>query len=369
MRFVPTNSLQEGMISGKRLIGKNNELLLNYGSVIRSSYIGKLKYLGYVGIYIDDELSNDIEVTDIINDSLRYKSIKAIKDVFNEIKSESQDISKESKEIICNMVSEILDGVLLNKNLMVNMIDLKVFDDYTYFHSVNVGTLSMLVGASMGLSKNQLYNLGLASMLHDIGKVFVPKEIIQKPGKLTVEEFDIIKTHSYKGYMYLKEKFKIPTICNVAVLDHHEKFNGSGYPNSRTGDEISLFGKIIAITDVYDSLTSERPYKKAGTPSEAIEYIMGNSHSHFDINISKAFLQKIAPYPNGTTVLLSNSAIGIVVENYPDSCLRPKVRIIKHGKEDVTPYDLDLRSNLSVTIINMANEEALSSMLNDTPII
>jgi HD-GYP domain-containing protein (c-di-GMP phosphodiesterase class II) len=195
-------------------------------------------------------------------------------------------------------------------------------------------------------------------MLHDIGKVFIPKEILNKPGRLSDEEFEAIKSHSVKGHEYLKKFFDMPASSSSGVLQHHERFNGSGYPAGIKGNKITPFGKIIAIADVYDALTSKRAYRDAIDPSEAIEYIMGGCGSLFDPALVDIFLKKIAPYPIGTCVSLSNGMTGLVSENYSDCCLRPKVKIIKHGNIEVEPYFIDLKSDMStlnITVTGIAD--------------
>lgn len=344
MRFVPVNCIREGMICGKRLLGGAGELLLNSGAIIHTSYIERIKELGYSGIYIEDDLSKDIEIVEIINDDLRFRTVKTIKNAFITINN-GKKISSSSIKTINTLVNDIVENIMSSKHLMVNMVDLKVFDDYTFFHSVNVGILSIVIGTALNLNKSQLHNLGLAAMLHDIGKIFAPKEILNKPGKLTKEEFEIIKAHPLKGYEYLKDMFEIPVSSYIGVLHHHERYDGVGYPSLISGEQISLFGRIITVADVYDALTSNRSYRGAILPSDAAEFIMGGSDSSFDPLIVSTFIQKIAPYPIGTCVLLSDGKIGIVVENYGDCCLRPKIKIVKHGKEEVEPYYLDLRSD------------------------
>lgn len=344
MRFIPVDNLKDGMILGRRLIGKNGELLLNKGVAIHSSYIDKIKSLGYNRICIDDEISKDIEIKEIISDNLRYKTVNTVKTFYKSIER-GQEVTDTQKYNFSALVNEILDNLLEDKNVMINMVDLKIFDDYTFFHSVNVGILSMSMGVSLNYSRNELYNLGIASILHDIGKVYVPKEILNKPGKFNDEEFSIMKTHSHKGYEYLLNNFDIPPVAALAVLDHHERFDGSGYPNHKTSDKISPYGKIISIMDVYDALTSDRPYRKAMSPSNAIEYIMGNSGSHFNSEYVDLFLKRISPYPVGTIVDLSNNSVGIVMENYTDCCLRPKIKILEQNKVKVTPYIVNLRND------------------------
>jgi HD-GYP domain-containing protein (c-di-GMP phosphodiesterase class II) len=344
MRFVPINCLQEGMINGKQLFGKNAEVLVNSGAVIHSSYIKKLKELGYSGIYIDDDLSRDIEIQDIINDSLRGKTLRAIKGAFLTLEN-GKPLSENTLNEISSIMDSILDEILGNKDLMVNMVDMKVFDDYTFYHSINVTVLSLVIGVAMDFNRDQLYKLGLTALLHDIGKVFVPKEILNKPGSLDMGEMEIIKSHSYKGYEYLKQKSQVPATTYVGILHHHEKYDGTGYPLKFKAEQISIIARIITIADVYDALTSDRPYRKAMLPSEAIEYIMGGGGTLFDPKIVTSFIHKIAPYPTGTCVVLSNDCVALVVQNYSDCCIRPRVKVIKNGSKEVEPYFIDLRND------------------------
>lgn len=256
MRFVPTFCLREGMILGNNLIGDSGELIFAENTVLTYDYVQGIRKLNYNGIYIEDDLSKDIQIVNIINDQVRSQTVKGIKDIFICTENKSP-VSKKKFKNMQNQISLIVDEILENKNMMVNMVDLKVFDDYTYFHSVNVAVLSIVIGTALGFGKEGLYNL--------------------------------------------------------------------------EGADISLFGRIISITDVYDAMTSDRPYRKGIIPSEVIEYIMGSSYVLFDPDLVKLFIRKIAPYPIGTFVKLSNDLTGIVTENFESYCMRPKIRIFKVG--------------------------------------
>lgn len=363
MRFVPVSGLIEGMVCGKSLFDVNHQLLLRKGSVVQRGYIDRIEELGYQGIYIDDEISEDIEVKDVISDELRMSAIKAVKDICiytgqpQKAKGQLDEKVNNTKLLISNIVEQILE----NKDTMVNLIDLKFYDDYTFFHSVNVAVLAILVGVEYGLDKSTLYNVGLASILHDIGKMFVDKEILNKPGKLTPEEYDAVRQHPMYGFNYLKESYEIPTSAYVAVLQHHEKFDGTGYPMQKTGEEISIIGRIIGIADVYDALTSVRPYRKPLLPSEAMEYIMANGGIMFDVKLTKIFARKVAPFPMGTYVKLSNGLTGIVADNYEDACMRPKVKIILDAQgESVKPYMADLRADRAMRSVTITGVNDLS---------
>lgn len=350
LRYVPIESIDEGMVLGKTLYGEMGEVLLREGTTILSPYINKLKCLGYSGIYIHDKISEDIKVHDIISEDLKMKTIKRIKN-FVFLEKENYEKIENSIEGLQDSVSEMIDQISSNKELIVNMIDLKVASNYTFYHSVNVCMLSIVLGIASNLSKEDLYLLGLSSLLHDIGKISIPKEILNKPGKLTKEEFDIIKKHSEIGYNYVKKSLNVHTKVYLGIYDHHERFDGKGYPRNLCGYEISTFGRIISIADVYDALTSDRPYRKGILPSDSMEYIMASSGSIFDFDIAKVFSSKIAPYPVGTCVNLSNGCVAIVAKNFSGYCLRPLIKVIKIGNKEVEPYYINLKdSNYNITI-------------------
>lgn len=360
MRYVPISCIREGMVVGRKLLGKNGEMLLNSGATLRYAYVEKIKELGYGGLYIEDDLSRDIEIIEIISEDLRYKALKTIKGAFIGMEKKSGSF-EDYLGSISVIVGDIVDGVVENKDTMVNMLDLKTFDDYTFLHSTNVAVLSLILGVALDFNKIELQRLGLSAILHDIGKVFIPKNILNKPDKLTEDEFKIMQTHSGRGYEYLKINYDFPMSSYLGVLQHHEKYNGTGYPLKLEGEQIHLYGRIISIADVYDALTSTRPYRKAMVPSEAIEYVMANGGSHFDPSFVEYFTKKIAPYPVGVTIKLSNNTSGIVMENYSDSSLRPKIKIIKKGNSYVSPYVINLRNDpetRNVTIIGMDDDLA-----------
>ena len=295
MRYVPASCLREGMQVAKTLYGKNSEKLLVVGIVLNSKYIEGIQRLKYPGIYIDDDISRDVEIISTISDELRIESANGIKKLFTSTKDHKDPGSRTAE--VQKQVESIVDELVANRNMMVNMIDLKCFDNYTYLHSVNVAVLSVVLGLAMNLERTVLTRLGMSAILHDIGKIFINKKIVNKPGILTDEEFEEMKKHSQLGHDYAKEKFKLPLTSYAGIIDHHEKFNGTGYPSKKTGGQISLFGRIITLADIYDALTSERPYRPAMKPSDAIEYIMGNLETIFDPYLATMFIRKIAPYP------------------------------------------------------------------------
>lgn len=352
MRYVPLSCIREGMIIAKSLYNLDNKLLIKKGYPIKKTYLLHIRNIGYQGIYIEDNLSEGVEIKDIISEELRRRTIYAVKDVFNAMDS----VGANPKSVTSSLdttkafIDSIVFDIMNNKNAIVNMIDIKVFDEYTFYHSVNVAILSIIVGKALKLKDKELYELGIAAVLHDIGKVYIDKDILLKKGQLTDEEFEIIKTHSENGYKHLKNSYEIPTASYIGVLQHHEKYDGTGYPMRKKEDDISLYGRIICIADVYDAITSNRPYREAMLPSEAMEYIMANSGTMFDSRIVKVFVDHVAAYPIGTSVKLSNSREALVIDNNLGAPLRPilKVYTDEYGNFLENEYVLDL-GNMNIT--------------------
>ncbi len=354
MRYIGIDNIKEGMVLGKTLFNSGGQVLLTYNSLIKKEYIHRIKALGYAGVYIKDRFSEDIEIDEFISPEIKMATIKKLKDIYI---SESE---KDKKELLKNVgdmkgiVSNIVDDIISNKEVMVNVIDLKVYDDYTYYHSINVAVLAVAIGAGIGLNRDTLNALGIAALLHDIGKKFVSKDILDKKGKLTDEEFEVIKEHSRNGFNYIKENFNLSSVSSVAILQHHERYNGSGYPFGKSKNNIPAFARILAVVDVYDALTSKRPYHEARLPHLAIEFMKENSGELFDPDVIKVFLKRIAPYPIGLEVELSNGKKGIVYKNYEEISHRPVVKV-KLNEDEFEYLDLKNDENLKeVSIVKIA---------------
>lgn len=355
MRYIPINHIKPGMLLGKSIFNMNGTKLLNEGSLISRENLERIIALGYSGLYIDDPLSRELEFDSTFIDSVKNEAIQSLKSMFISSSTDSSTYQDEMNFLSSSLL-KIIDEITTNTDILSNMVDLKIYDDYTYFHSVNVAILALIIGNSLKLQKNMMIQLGMAAILHDIGKKFTPIEILSKPGKLTDEEFDIIKEHPYNGYQFIKYSFPmISASTYVGILQHHERYDGTGYPSQTKGENISLIGRILAVCDVYDALVSDRPYHKAYLPSEALEFIQGGCGSMFDPAIVQAFAYKIASYPLGTAVTLSNGEVGIVVKNYEEFNTRPKVKIIKNN---VVSHYIDLKSDYdarNITIVGVAN--------------
>jgi putative nucleotidyltransferase with HDIG domain len=242
------------------------------------------------------------------------------------------------------LVGDIADSVARNPGALISLARLKSVDDYTYLHSVAVCALMVALARQLGLEETQVRSAGMAGLLHDLGKALMPLDILNKPGKLTAAEFEVIRNHPEAGYRILLKSENIDAISLDVCLHHHEKMDGSGYPKGFKGDEISLLAKMGAVCDVYDAITSNRPYKAGWDPAEALRKMAEWSKGHFDPVVFQAFVKSMGIYPIGSLVQLSSGRIGVVTEQAQASLVMPRVKVFFSTKSNmrISPELVDL---------------------------
>ena len=242
------------------------------------------------------------------------------------------------------LVEEISDSVARNPGALISLARLKTVDDYTYMHSVAVCAMMVGLAKQLGLDEEQTRLAGMAGLMHDLGKALMPMDVLNKPGKLTEAEFSIIKTHPVEGHrMLLTGRDVSPLVLDVC-LHHHEKTDGSGYPKGLKADEISLFAKMGAVCDVYDAITSNRPYKSGWDPAESLRKMAEWSNGHFDGKVFQAFVKSLGIYPIGSLVKLTAGRLGVVVEQTGKSLTTPSVKVFFSTKSNmrIVPEVIDL---------------------------
>lgn len=352
MIIIPVDELREGMQLADNVdttTATEYRTLLPRGTFLSGSMIEMLKAEGIKSVRINiGGLMSGVDTSGVtmnapvnivtpvvqntssneqhINENLT-RALTDLDDIFD-CNEEIKELSQASVEKVDNIAGDILVDMANDPSFLgKQMIALQNYDDYTYKHCLRVAMLSASVGTEMSLSDTENKDLVVAGLLHDIGKSNIDHDIIIKPGKLTDEEFAEIKRHPLIGYNILKNSGNYNANVLSGVLFHQEKYDGSGYPTGIAGKKIPLIARILTVCDVFDALTSNRPYRVPWSVPETEEYILGACDSHFDLEVTQAFLRAFNPYPIGTMVQLTDGRFGVVI-SHSSNVLRPTVRIM-----------------------------------------
>lgn len=367
MRIKSIHSVVESDVLAKPIYNENGEVLLNAGVPLSRAMIHRLKSKGVTYVYIDDPLTKEIYVDSVVNERVRHQSMESIKKSFNEISTKitlGKSIHLDDfSQSFASIVRNILDNVRSNQDAISLLSDVYLYDSYVFQHSLNVTIFSIALGERIGLSDQQLEQVGLGAILHDIGKMAIPKEILNKKERLTDEEFQLIKQHSTIGFEILRKSYTIPLLAAHCAFQHHERLDGSGYPRGLKGSDIHLYAQIVGIADVFDAVTGHRVYRKAKLPHEGLELLYSGVGTLFDRELVQAFGRTIAIYPVGLEVTLSNCCKGIVVRQNGEMTTRPVIKVVEEKGKPVNPYEIDLMKKLDVTIVaceTALNQEGVS---------
>jgi HD-GYP domain-containing protein (c-di-GMP phosphodiesterase class II) len=365
VRLLPLNRVPDGALLGRDVSsGRSDGLpLLRKGTTLSARYKESLLRAGIHAVYVDDEETKGIEPKPAISAETRSAATAAVSRAFDgarEAIATGRPMSAEAVEELNGIAARMAVEVAQNSEFAVALADLSAADGYTLQHSVDVAALGLLIGHRLFRQRGyldyrgrrsweridmRLVRLGLGLLLHDIGKLAVPTEILNKPGKLTPEEWDIMKTHPLAGVELLRSDLISPLIKAV-VRSHHERWDGGGYPDGKAELEINELARIAAVADVYDAVTSERVYAAARPAHVGVRIIRQGREAAFDAEIADAFSKIVPPFPAGDPIELSNGMSGVVADVSLHALDRPVVRVLSHG----APHDFSLAEHPRVKI-------------------
>lgn len=358
MRAVSIENLESGILLAKTIYAQDGRVLLRKGSELTAKTIATLARLGYQYIYVQDELTADIEAPELLDEEFRNVATQSVREAFESVVNSGTDKFSRTGinfKAISDVAGNLVEQILANPDLSIQIVDLKSYDQYTFQHSVNVAVLGVVLGKSLRLNFGELKDLAIGLLLHDLGNVTIPETILKKPTKLTDEEFKYVYEHPRSGFELLRHCDGISATSKIVALQHHERLNGTGYPKGLKGPDIHLNSQIGAIVDSYDALTSDRNYRKRYLPHEAIEYLMASGDTHFSFELVKNFTGMVAPYPPGTIIELSTGDVAVVSKVDMQVSGRPMLRMVRTAQG--TPYpageELDLQKYPTVTIVKV----------------
>ncbi|MGD0153941.1 MAG: HD-GYP domain-containing protein [Thermacetogeniaceae bacterium] len=334
--------------------GLKGQILLNRGVELTTSYILGLKRHNVLAVTVEGVLGLDEkEAENILEESTRAQAMLSIQ---NWVQTNKKQRDFDS---VADSVNSIVDEILAGKVPSGGLAEISSADVYTFAHSVDVCAFSVYMGLRYGYKKSALLMLGAGSILHDLGKIKVPPEILNKPTMLTADEFEEIKNHPLFGYNMLIDDAsgQLSDSSLEIVLNHHERCDGKGYPRGIRGDEISDMVAICALSDVYSAMTTERVYRRAVPANEAYEMIMTSGDRHFKMRLVRLFASCVCPYTVGTLVLLSNGEIAQVTETDRNLPFRPVLVLLK------TRRQVDLRLELSVVIKRVLTDDEAQAVI------
>jgi HD-GYP domain-containing protein (c-di-GMP phosphodiesterase class II) len=355
--------LKPGMKIDQSICDQSGRVLITRGAALDEAMIELLFKLGIMSVYVgegaptqDECIPDGVEpvvsehTQELIDNSIVEDpaKVKLTQDVKNRVQEGIQYLYSNTEsdtftQTTDSIADELMGAIMSSNAIAVDIDTLKVSDEYTFKHSVDVATMAMVIAKKHGLSAREVREIGIAGLLHDVGKSKIAPEVLNKPGKLTDEEFTTMKQHSLFGYAILKDKKDISEAVKIGVLQHHEKINGKGYPFAVESSKICPYARILAVADIYDALVTERPYKKAFSKRDAVEMLMSMTDA-LDVGALRSFLGSVILYPVNSNVKLSNGETARVVENNPACILRPKVIGLTTGRVYDLAWDLGCAS-------------------------
>jgi len=405
MRLININNLKEGMQIGQDLYDEYNRLLLGRGAKLKSTYVTRLKEMGLPALYVQEPDTSDISVPEMIPPAARAKAIQNLTNTFQAVSKSldgmrqlSLDEAQEhvhSKRFIDTFKSttnnqgidqivgdvDTLVSQIMNKDVILGLNSIKIHDNYTFQHSIDVTLMGLLLARKIGWEKERLTAFGIGCLLHDMGKIFIQSEILNKPDRLSEKEFEIMKAHPTLGYDLIRTL--APHLSNLVAhvaYQHHERQDGSGYPRGIKGNNaldrnapntIHDFGAVAAVADIYDAMASDRPYRQGWPANKVVNLIQELSGTHLNPRVVEIFLQTVAPFPIGTNIRIQNGTYvgyeGVVADIEDKNLAHPVVRLLFDPQGNrIDAIQLDLHHDKDIQLESVRGDEPLIEPLGSS---
>lgn len=323
MRRVPIDKLEPGMELARTIVGFTGRALLTKNTILTQTYITRLARLGIGSIYIKDGF-DDSEIPEIIADEV----FSLVSDKLSTTLKTFYISGALNVDAYKNSVNMLLDSIINNRHVLIQLEDIRAYSDHIFTHSINVAVYAIMTGISMGYQERQLAVLGLGALLHDIGMIVVDPAVLSEPEALANLDDERINQHPEFGFNILRNYQEISTIASHIAYQHHERFDGTGFPRGLKGKEILDFARIVAVTDTFDNLVADRPDRDGLNTTDALINIKNRAGTHFDPEMVEAFASNVAMYPVGCLVKLNSGHTAVVTEVKRASSDRPVINII-----------------------------------------
>jgi HD-GYP domain-containing protein (c-di-GMP phosphodiesterase class II) len=331
------------MLLARNLYNERYGIAFAEGMKLSNSYAEAIKKAGYAGNYILDSASDEVVAEPIIPDESYLFVARSVDRYAALARSDDRDSLRVSQDEQEAIVLPVIEALRAKPNLVIDIVDTKPYEGYDNFHAAMVMIISLSIGIKIGFNDKQLFELGIGALLHDIGNALLPLHLLHRPGKLTDEEFELIKQHVQMGYDYLVHNCSLPASASLGAMQHHENYDGTGYPNGLRRKNISTYGRIIAIADTYDALISKRSFRAALYPVQALDMVQQHADRKFDPDLVDTLTKIAAPYPVGTVVQMRTGEQCLVLRNHPDDLAHPLLE--QYNGRRRTNHLIDLRSD------------------------
>jgi putative nucleotidyltransferase with HDIG domain len=352
MRLVSIHTCEEGLILAKPIFDQNSRVLLNEGSVLTLGFIHRLKAKNIHYVYVESEMTKDVEVNDNISTNLRFETASKLNEVFSNLTNDKVGKNNTIGRVrLIRDLNQVFDKIMTEMNSSKHLLNLLTHMQFSldklFDHSVNVSLYALSIGKHLGLKASELQILGLGALFHDIGKLKLKEDV----KKTSSENKALWKSHPEVGFEMLRKESEFHLLIAHCAYQHHENIDGTGFPRGIKGNDIHLFAKIVSVAEAFDHLIAHKSF----LPHEAMEIIVGRCYSRYDSKVIEAFKNAIAIYPIGVTVILNTGETGVVIgynKKYPQ---RPKVRIFKDcdgNKLQIHEfYEINLLTSLNIMIV------------------